>query len=79
MFFPEKISHLSAACGCRMSGEYSCQFFNVDVMMAAFVDRLTGLEDGSAFTAAEMIMPITTAPTKAMACLAREEIFLFDM
>ena len=43
-----------------------------------FEDSLTPFSEGIAFTAAEMIMPIMIAPTKAKNCLDREEMRVLD-
>jgi hypothetical protein len=47
--------------------------------VVALVDRLTAFDDGKAFTAAEMIIPITIAPINAIICFPRDEIFEFDV
>jgi hypothetical protein len=45
--------------------------------VVAFVDRLTDFDEGKAFMAPEVIMPITIAPINAIICFPRDEIFEF--
>jgi hypothetical protein len=55
------------------------QFFIVIADSVDLVATLCDLDEGTAFTVAEMIIPMMMAPTSAISCFTREEIRVFDI